>query len=135
MVRGPTVMRLEEGRHHMTLKAYHWIFLAQPPPLPETMIGHDPEFYMYFTGGLVPGCRFPGHVCDVDALTVSTWLGTAMKDKIDPALMKTWTDPYVQSKDVILAALEDYVSPMHFIIADGLISFLPHLARQCINRP
>lgn len=25
---------------------YHWFFLIQPEPLPETMIGHDPAFYL-----------------------------------------------------------------------------------------
>ena len=25
---------------------YHWFFLIQDAPLPETMIGHDPEFYL-----------------------------------------------------------------------------------------
>lgn len=27
------------------LKIYHWTFLAQPQPLPETLIGGDPDFY------------------------------------------------------------------------------------------
>ncbi len=26
--------------------AYHWFFLIQPAPLPETLIGGDPEFYL-----------------------------------------------------------------------------------------
>jgi len=25
---------------------YHWLFLAQPYPIPERLIGHDPEFYV-----------------------------------------------------------------------------------------
>lgn len=28
------------------LKIYHWPFLAQPEPLPETLIGGNPEFYL-----------------------------------------------------------------------------------------
>lgn len=28
------------------LKIYHWMFLAQPAPLPERMIGADPDFFM-----------------------------------------------------------------------------------------
>ncbi|MGE0658176.1 MAG: alpha/beta fold hydrolase [Reyranellaceae bacterium] len=28
---------------------YHWFFLIQPTPYPETMIGHDPEFYLRHT--------------------------------------------------------------------------------------
>jgi haloacetate dehalogenase len=29
------------------LRSYHWLFLAQPAPLPERMIGHDPDFYLH----------------------------------------------------------------------------------------
>lgn len=28
------------------LETYHWSFLAQPAPLPERLIGHDPDFYL-----------------------------------------------------------------------------------------
>jgi haloacetate dehalogenase len=31
------------------LRAYHWPFLAQPHPLPETLIGKDPVFYLDYT--------------------------------------------------------------------------------------
>ncbi len=30
-------------------KAYHWTFLAQPAPLPERLIGADPDFYIDWT--------------------------------------------------------------------------------------
>ncbi|MBW3095727.1 alpha/beta fold hydrolase [Pseudohoeflea coraliihabitans] len=33
----------------MGLKAYHWTFLAQPEPLPETLIAADPTFYVDWT--------------------------------------------------------------------------------------
>jgi haloacetate dehalogenase len=33
----------------MAMKAYHWPFLAQPHPLPERLIGHDPAFYCDWT--------------------------------------------------------------------------------------
>ena len=32
--------------HAFSLKVYHWPFLAQPAPLPETMIGANPDFYL-----------------------------------------------------------------------------------------
>ena len=36
--------------HHVTKKLaiayYHWFFLIQPAPFPETLIGGDPEFYL-----------------------------------------------------------------------------------------
>jgi haloacetate dehalogenase len=28
---------------------WHWFFLIQPPPLPETMIGKDPDFFIRYT--------------------------------------------------------------------------------------
>jgi haloacetate dehalogenase len=31
------------------LRAYHWSFLAQPHPMPETLIGKDPAFYVEHT--------------------------------------------------------------------------------------
>ena len=31
------------------LRAYHWSFLAQPHPLPETLIGNDPVYYLEHT--------------------------------------------------------------------------------------
>lgn len=31
------------------LKIYHWTFLAQPPPLPETLIGNAPDFWLEWT--------------------------------------------------------------------------------------
>ena len=31
------------------LKIYHWAFLAQPPPLPETLIGGAPDFWLDWT--------------------------------------------------------------------------------------
>jgi haloacetate dehalogenase len=33
---------------------YHWFFLIQPHPLPETLIGRDPEFYLRFMLGRSP---------------------------------------------------------------------------------
>lgn len=51
-VRSLTVMDIVPTEHLLTnmtteiAKAYyHWLFLAQPSPFPETMIGHDPDAY------------------------------------------------------------------------------------------
>lgn len=33
----------------MAAKAYHWLFFAQPSPLPETLIGADPDFFIEWT--------------------------------------------------------------------------------------
>lgn len=40
-------LAMYEGTDMAFAKAYyHWFFLTQPAPLPETMIGADPEFYL-----------------------------------------------------------------------------------------
>jgi len=33
----------------LAMKVYHWLFLAQPEPLPETLIGAAPDFYLDHT--------------------------------------------------------------------------------------
>ncbi len=38
--------------------AYHWYFLAQPAPFPETLIGRDPDFFLKHT--LESWCGTPG---------------------------------------------------------------------------
>jgi haloacetate dehalogenase len=42
----PTFNVWEQMDKEVALHTYHWLFLAQPPPLPERLIGHDPEFYL-----------------------------------------------------------------------------------------
>lgn len=42
----PTLEVWEAMDWHSALEAYHWPFLAQPAPVPERMIGADPEFYI-----------------------------------------------------------------------------------------
>jgi haloacetate dehalogenase len=41
----PTLHLLETLTHPVARAYYHWFFLAQPEPFPETMIGHDPDAY------------------------------------------------------------------------------------------
>lgn len=41
----PTQLLLDELTTRVARGYYHWFFLAQPAPLPETLIGHDPDFY------------------------------------------------------------------------------------------
>jgi haloacetate dehalogenase len=40
------------------LATYHWLFLAQPAPLPERLIGADPDFFLRWT--LEAWCGAPG---------------------------------------------------------------------------
>jgi haloacetate dehalogenase len=41
----PTHTLLSELHKDVAASYYHWFFLAQPAPFPETMIGHDPDRY------------------------------------------------------------------------------------------
>ena len=45
----PTGDMWEAFDAEMAMKAYHWPFLAQPSPLPETLIAADPVFYLEWT--------------------------------------------------------------------------------------
>jgi haloacetate dehalogenase len=45
----PTVAMWDAFNADMALAAYHWTHLAQPYPLPETMIGADPKLYVDHT--------------------------------------------------------------------------------------
>lgn len=42
-------MSLGESRHEETRKSHHWVFLASPAPLPETLISTQAEFYFNHT--------------------------------------------------------------------------------------
>ena len=80
-------MRLTPSRHRETLGSYHWIFLALPSPLPETLINANPQFY--FTH------------------TINSWTGTRWKGKLDPIAMESWVGQY-SDESVVTGALEDY---------------------------
>ena len=80
-------MRLTNSRHRETLGSYHWIFLALPSPLPETLINANPKFY--FTH------------------TIDSWTGTRWKGKFDPSAMDSWVGQY-SNESVVTGALEDY---------------------------
>ncbi len=41
----PTSEAFERGGREFGLSLYHWFFLAQPSPLPERLIGSDPEWF------------------------------------------------------------------------------------------
>lgn len=41
----PTHTLLTELRREVAKSYYHWFFLAQPSPFPETLIGADPDYY------------------------------------------------------------------------------------------
>lgn len=41
----PTHLLLDQLSQQVARAYYHWFFLAQPAPFPETMIGHDPDAF------------------------------------------------------------------------------------------
>ena len=45
----PTCIYWEKMNHTFSMAIYHWPFLAQPYPLPETLIGGAPDFYIRHT--------------------------------------------------------------------------------------
>jgi haloacetate dehalogenase len=42
----PTLEVWERLNAEAGLRSYHWLLLAQPSPLPERLIGRDPDFYL-----------------------------------------------------------------------------------------
>ena len=42
----PTLDMWEGMTKELALGSYHWLFLAQPAPLPERLIGRDSDFYL-----------------------------------------------------------------------------------------
>ncbi len=71
----------------LATKAYHWPFLAQPHPLPERLIGHDPDFYISWT--------------------LASWTGAKSLDAFDPRALDHYRAFY-RSPDRLRATCEDY---------------------------
>ena len=81
----PTLDTFEMTDKDMALGTYHWFFLPQPAPLPETLIGHDPDYYLEHT--------------------IRSWLGR--QDAIDDEAMEEYKRCFRKST-VIRACCEDY---------------------------
>lgn len=45
----PTYAMWRDMKHGLAMSTYHWQFLAQPNPMPETLIGKAPEYYVDYT--------------------------------------------------------------------------------------
>ena len=54
----PTIEQFERMDRNGARRAYHWYFLTQPTPFPETLIGKDPDYYLDHT--LQSWCATPG---------------------------------------------------------------------------
>jgi haloacetate dehalogenase len=62
----PTGEAFERGGREFGLSLYHWYFLAQPAPLPEKLIGSDPDWFWRWHTTRSPDTSFfdPGAIAD-----------------------------------------------------------------------
>ena len=69
----PTHLLLDQLNRHVARAYYHWFFLPQPYPFPETMIGHDPD--AFFESCLTGWGSTPLSAYDPEALAAyrSAW--------------------------------------------------------------
>jgi haloacetate dehalogenase len=85
----PTLETVEMTNRDLALATYHWFFLAQPHPLPETLIGGNPEFFLEYT--------------------INSWL--AREGALDADAMSEYRRCF-RKKSVIRATCEDYRAGM-----------------------
>ncbi len=81
----PTLEQFERMNRMSASAAYHWYFLAQPSPFPETLIGKDPDYFLDHSLG--------------------TWRGTA--DAFTPEALAAYHEAF-RNPEVIHATCEDY---------------------------
>jgi haloacetate dehalogenase len=81
----PTLEQFERLNRASARQAYHWYFLAQPAPFPETLIGHDPDYFLTHT--------------------LESWCGTP--GAFTPEAMANYRDAF-RDPAVIHASCEDY---------------------------
>lgn len=90
----PTQFLLQNMTHEIARAYYHWVFLAQPAPLPETMIGHDPGGYFE---GILTGIGGAQARFDPDAMAAYrvAWQ--------DPEVVRCMCNDYRAAIDVDMA--------------------------------
>ncbi|GGE34280.1 haloacetate dehalogenase [Agaricicola taiwanensis] len=81
----------------LAMKSYHWLFLAQPHPLPETLIGKDPDFYLDWT--------------------LASWTATSDLSAFDHRALAQYRAGF-RSPDRIRSACEDYRAGQSVDLAD-----------------
>jgi haloacetate dehalogenase len=81
----PTLDTWEAMDYRAAQRTYHWMFLAQPEPLPERLIGADPDYYLDWT--------------------IGSWIES--DDAIEPEAMQAYRDAF-RRPAAIHAACEDY---------------------------
>lgn len=92
----PTHLLLDDLNRAVAKAYYHWFFLAQPGSFPETLIGHDPDFY--FESCLTAWGSTPIEAFAPEALD---------------AYRTAWRDP-----DVIRGMCSDYRAALELDFAD-----------------
>ncbi|QRW16413.1 alpha/beta hydrolase family protein [Rhizoctonia solani] len=104
-------MSLGESRHDETKKSHHWVFLASPAPLPETLISAQADFYYTYT---IKSWTGSSALAIIDKTnTIAGW----QKDSIAPFLTN---DEAAHRR--ITAACEDYRAGSTVDIEDDLAS-------------
>jgi haloacetate dehalogenase len=81
----PTIEQFERMDRNGARAAYHWFFLTQPAPFPETLIGKDPDYFIEHS--------------------MQTWCGTP--GAFTPEAMATYREAF-RDPAVIHATCEDY---------------------------
>lgn len=107
----PTYDYWERMNRLYALKIYHWSFLAQPYPLPETLIGNNGEFYL--------------------KQKIASWTKSRTLQAIDPRALDHYLAPF-RDPARIHAMCEDYRAGAH---ADYEIDKSDHDAGTKITIP
>jgi len=81
----PTLEQFERMNRMSARAAYHWYFLAQPSPFPETLIGNDPDYFLDHSLG--------------------AWRGTA--GAFTPEALAAYHEAF-RNPEMIRATCEDY---------------------------
>lgn len=91
----PTRYVFEHLDQHVAIAYYHWFFLAQPAPLPETLIAADPRFYLHrLLGGWGGGGPMRSH---------PEALGAYERSFADPARRHAMIEDYRAAATIDLA--------------------------------
>ncbi len=115
----PTAEMWRAWGAELAMKAYHWTFLAQPAPLPETLIGADPVAYLDRTLASWTGAK------TLEAFPDGA-LGSYRAQIGDPARLHAMcadyragatTDRMIDESD--LSAGCRIAAPLHFLWAEG----------------
>ena len=92
----PTHLLLDDLRRDVAAAYYHWFFLAQPAPVPETMIAHDPDFFY--------------------ERCLESWGGAALDD-FDPKALAAYRESW-RRPETIRAMCDDYRAALELDFAD-----------------